>query len=75
MREQIMSFIDASRLFTAAWKLYKKYALRKLDEKEAEVFIQEIHSVYEKYSSSPFAKEILLAVINEIDRRGGYFEN
>lgn len=68
MENRIMSISEAFSMFRDTWNLYKTYAGRWLDEAERENFRDDARKVYEKYQT-PFAKELILAVINnEIDR-------
>lgn len=68
MENRIMSIPEAFSMFRDVWNLYKTYAGRWLEDAERERFRDEARKVYEKYQT-PFAKELILAVIsNEIDR-------
>lgn len=68
MENRIMSIAEAFSMFRDVWNLYKTYAGRWLDDAERDNFRDDARRIYEKYQT-PFAKELLLAVINnEIDR-------
>ena len=69
----IMGFTEAARMFRDAWNLYKKYAARKVDKAELEEFTCKVGAVYEKYKT-PFAKEIILAVVGEIERAAKFYD-
>ena len=56
-------------LFCDSWYLYRKYILRQLNGEELEHFIQESDEHFQKYGKEPFAKDLLLAVTNEIERK------
>lgn len=56
-------------LFCDSWHLYRKYILSKLNEKDLDEFIRESGGLFQKYGQDPFAKDLLLAVTNEIDRK------
>lgn len=56
-------------LFCDSWHLYRKYTLGELDEKELDKFIGESGELFQKYKRDPFAKDLLLAVTNEIERK------
>ncbi len=58
-------------LFCDSWHLYRKYILSKLNEKVLDDFIQESEELFEKYARDSFAKDILLAVTNEIEKMEG----
>ena len=52
-----------------SWHLYRKYILRKLNEEDLDEFIRESRELFQKYDQDPFAKDLLLAVTNEIERK------
>ena len=56
-------------LFCDSWNLYRKHILKELKENDLDEFIQELGELFRKYEQDPFAKEMLLAVSNEIERR------
>lgn len=56
-------------LFCDSWYLYRKYITRELEENTLDDFIKESGEIFRKYEQDPFAKDLLLAVINEIERR------
>lgn len=53
------------QIINDGWKILKKYL--EADESGIPEFIEEIDRFYKKYDN-PFAKEIALACVNEIDR-------
>lgn len=53
-------------LFCDSWQLYRKYILK---EKDLDGFIRESEELFQKYEQDPFAKDLLLAVTNEIERK------
>lgn len=63
----VMAFMDAFYMLKDAWNIYKKYAAQYMDDEMLEMFTEDIQKVYEKYQS-PFAKDIVLALIAEIER-------
>lgn len=69
----IMSYMLAWQMFGDVWKLYKKYAVRKLNEDELEQLMYEASKIHEKFKY-PFTKELLIAVIGEIERSVKHFE-
>lgn len=56
-------------LFCDSWNLYRKYILSKLNETDLDEFIRESGELFKKYEQDPFAKDLLLAVTNEIERK------
>ena len=69
----IMGFTEVSRMFREVWRLYKKYAARKLDEAELVEFSDQVRVIYERYRT-PFAKGLLLAVVCEIERVTKFYD-
>lgn len=67
MRIQRMAFRDVYQLFTDCWRLYQKYAARRLVEQECEQIVQEVERLREKYNSD-LAKDILIAVLRELEK-------
>lgn len=65
----MMAVRTVFNLFCDSWHLYRKYILSKLNEKDLDEFIQESGELFQKYERDPFAKELLLAVTNEIKRK------
>lgn len=71
----MMAFLEAAHLFQDCWRLYKKYfSMQSLDRSTWEKFIGETNLILHRYRKEPLAKDILVAVISEIERkekRGG----
>lgn len=63
----VMAFRDVFCLLKDVWNIYKKYAAQHMNDMIIESFTDEMNSVYEKYQS-PLAKDIILALISEIER-------
>ena len=40
-----------------------------MSEKELDAFVQESGEIFRKYKQDPFAKDLLLAITNEIERK------
>ena len=64
-----MAVRTAFQLFCDCWNLYRKYILRTANEETLERFKKETEEIYAKYEKEPMAKEMLLAVINEVERK------
>lgn len=56
-------------LFCDCWQLYRKYIAKALNADDLDGFIQESGDLFQKYRQDPFAKDLLLAVTNEIERK------
>lgn len=65
----MMAIRTVFNLFCDSWHLYRKYVLSPLTEKELDAFVQESGEIFRRYKQDPFAKELLLAVTNEIERK------
>lgn len=57
------------QLFCDSWDLYRKYILGAKNEEALEQFKRETEEIYARYEQEPMAKEMLLAVINEVERK------
>lgn len=64
----MMTVRTVFNLFCDSWYLYQKYILSKLNEKDLNEFIRESEELFQKYERDPFAKDMLLAIANEIER-------
>ena len=56
-------------LFCDSWQLYRKYIAKALNADDLDGFIQESGELFQKYGQDPFAKDLLLAVTNEVERK------
>lgn len=63
-----MNFLETAGLFTDCWHLYRKYYSKDLSDDTCKQFVDEIDLIYEKYKGQEFAKDIILAVIKEIEK-------
>lgn len=64
----MMNFLEAARLFSDCWYLYKRYYGRDMEEELCLVLMDETRALHEKYGKQPFAREMILAVIIELER-------
>ena len=55
-------------LFTDCWKLYKQYSETDLRDKELMDFTINVERLRVKYENNKFSNELLVAIINEIER-------
>ena len=69
----MMNVTNGFHFFLDLWSLYRKYAGRELMETELDAFREEAKEIYDRYGTL-FAKEMLLAVISEIERNMKFFE-
>lgn len=67
----MMAVRTVFNLFCDSWQLYRKYIAKALNENELDKFIRESGELFQKYKQDPFAKDLLLAVTNEIERMEG----
>ena len=64
----MMNFLETARLFSDCWYLYKKYYGQEMEEEMWLALLDESRNFYEKYGRRFFAKEIIVALINEVER-------
>lgn len=64
----MMAVRTAFNLFCDCWYLYRKYIPAKLNEKAMDEFVEASQAIFRKYEQEPLAKDILLAISNEVDR-------
>nr|WP_155885747.1 hypothetical protein [uncultured Schaedlerella sp.] len=55
-------------MFRDSWGLYRKYYGQEKDREMWERLIEEADGLYAKYGKQPFAKEMIAAVISEVER-------
>lgn len=65
----MMAVRTVFNLFCDSWQLYRKYIAKALNEDDLDGFIKESGDLFHKYGKEPFAKDLLLAVTNEIERK------
>lgn len=65
----MMAVRTVFNLFCDCWQLYRKYIAKALNADDLDGFIQESGDLFQKYGKEPFAKDLLLAVTNEIERK------
>lgn len=65
----MMAVRTVFNLFRDSWYLYRKYIFIQLSDEELEHFIQESDEIFRKYGQDPFAKDLILAVTNEVERK------
>ena len=65
----MMAVRTVFHIFCDSWQLYRKYISKALNEDDLDGFIQESGDLFRKYGQDPFAKDLLLAVTNEIERK------
>lgn len=64
-----MELREVNSIFNDCYKLYKEFCSKKLDPDDMHEFIKAVDLLNKKYNCK-LAEEILLAVMNEIDRIG-----
>lgn len=65
----MMAVRTVFNLFCDSWQLYRKYITKALNEDDLDGFIKESGDLFKKYGQEPFAKDLLLAVTNEVERK------
>lgn len=64
-----MELREVNSIFNDCYRLYKEFCSKKLDSDDMHEFIKAVNLLNKKYNCK-LAEEILLAVMNEIDRIG-----
>lgn len=64
-----MELREVNFIFNDCYRLYKEFCSKKLDPDDTHEFIKAVDLLNKKYNCK-LAEEILLAVMNEIDRIG-----
>lgn len=65
----MMAVRTVYHVFCDSWQLYRKYIQKQMDDKAWEELIEETEKVYRKYGKEAFVKDLMLAVIDEIERK------
>jgi len=65
--DDFLELKKVNKLFNDCYKLYKTFSQTSLTENDLDEFVRETDLIYKKYNNK-FSKELLLAVINEVDR-------
>ena len=65
----MISVRTAFQLFCDCWHLYRKYILKTANEEVLEGLKKKADKIFKKYDEKPLAKELLMAVLNEIERK------
>lgn len=55
-------------LFTDCWRLYKAFCTSDLTDQDINDFIMQTDYLQKKYNNSPLSHDLIMAVINEVDR-------
>lgn len=57
------------KIYNDSWMFFKKYyGIRQNDDEQWEQLVKDGDAVCEKYGNSKFVRELVLAVINELER-------
>ena len=57
------------KIYNDAWMFFKKYyGIRQNDDEQWEQLVKDGDAVCEKYGNSKFARELVLAIINELQK-------
>lgn len=66
--KRMMDYKQMHSFLFDVWKLYSKYAVTDLDDKDLECFREDVQTVSEKYQDSAFATPVLVELVNEVER-------
>lgn len=70
---QVMSISAAHKVVVDAWQLYMDYAGRLHTDDDWQKIIQRMKNLHAKHELSPFAKDVIVAVVHELERQDKHF--
>ena len=66
--KRMMAYKQMHSFLSEVWKLYSKYAVKDLNDKDLECFREDVQAVGEKYQDCAFVISVLVELINEVER-------
>ena len=66
--KRMMAYKQMHSFLTEVWKLYSKYAVKDLDDKDLEQFQEDVQVVSSKYKDCAFAIQVLVELVREVER-------
>ena len=60
--------MDYFNIYKDVWNFHKRYCNEQITEASLEEAIRESKEIHKKYNKSKFVKDLLLTVLNELDR-------
>lgn len=66
--KRMMAYKQMHSFLSDVWRLYAKYVVMELNDKDLEQFQEDVQAVSEKYQDCAFATSVLVELINEVER-------
>ena len=66
--KRMMAYKQMHSFLSEVWKLYSKYAVKDLNDKDLECFREDVQAVGEKYQDCAFVIPVLVELVNEVER-------
>ena len=60
--------MDYFNIYKDVWNFHKRYCNEQITEDSLEEAIRESKEIHKKYNKSKFVKDLLVTVLNELDR-------
>ena len=66
--KRMMAYKQMHSFLSDVWRLYAKYVVMELNDKDLEQFQEDVQAVSEKYQDCAFVISVLVELINEVER-------
>lgn len=66
--KRMMAYKQMHSFLSDVWRLYAKYVVMELNDKDLEQFQEDVKAVSEKYQDCAFVISVLVELINEVER-------
>lgn len=66
--KRMMAYKQMHSFLSDVWRLYAKYVVMELNDKDLEQFQEDVQAVSEKYQDCAFVISVLIELINEVER-------
>lgn len=66
--KRMMAYKQMHSFLSDVWRLYAKYVVMELNDKDLEQFQEDVQAVSEKYWNCAFVIPVLVELVNEVER-------
>lgn len=66
--KRMMAYKQMHSFLSDVWRLYAKYVVMELNDKDLEQFQEDVQAVSEKYQDCAFVIPVLVELVNEVER-------
>ena len=66
--KRMMAYKQMHSFLSDVWRLYAKYVVMELNDKDLEQFQEDVTAVSEKYQDCAFVISVLVELVSEIER-------